>query len=180
MCSFVHFGLPVFGYAKNSVESLPNDFGLQNLMILIVPENKFPPKVRNPINNNHSLSFKKLWLAFSNYLLRTFHTASCQSWLLQHCSLHSSETSGTFRLCLAHSFCILCHVLLFAVPICVLCTCWRSALIPEAPSLHALLTLVANFKLVRVSLRCACRGLIMTNISVFELPPREYCNRYVS
>ena len=50
----------------------------------------------------------------------------------------------------------------------------------KLPSLQALLTLVANFKLAKVSLRCACSGLIMTNISVFELPPREYCNRYVS
>ena len=41
-------------------------------------------------------------------------------------------------------------------------------------------TLVANFKLVKVSLRCACNGLIITNISVFELPPSEYCRRYVS
>ena len=41
-------------------------------------------------------------------------------------------------------------------------------------------TLVANFKLVRVSLRCACNGLIMTNMSVLELPPSENCSRYVS
>jgi hypothetical protein len=42
------------------------------------------------------------------------------------------------------------------------------------------LTLVANFRLVRLSLRCACSGLIITNISVFELPPSEYCRRYVN
>ena len=39
------------------------------------------------------------------------------------------------------------------------------------------LTFVANFKLVKVSLRCACSGLIMTNIRVFELPPKEFCRR---
>ena len=41
-------------------------------------------------------------------------------------------------------------------------------------------TLVANFRLVRVSLRCACNGLIMTNMSVLELPPSENCSRYVN
>ena len=42
------------------------------------------------------------------------------------------------------------------------------------------LAFVANFKLVRVSLRCACSGLTMTNMSVFELPPKENCSKYVS
>jgi hypothetical protein len=42
------------------------------------------------------------------------------------------------------------------------------------------LTCVANFKLVSVSPRCASRGLAITNMSVFELPPREYCSRYVN
>lgn len=42
------------------------------------------------------------------------------------------------------------------------------------------LTFVANFKLVSVSLRCTSRGLAITNMSVFELPPKEYCNRYVN
>ena len=76
-----------------------------------------------------------------------------------------------------HSLTLICF---FAAPICVLCTCRQSVLILEARSLRARLTFVANFKLVKVSLRCACSGLIMTNISVFELPPREYCNKYVS
>lgn len=40
--------------------------------------------------------------------------------------------------------------------------------------------MVANFKLVSVSLRCASSGLAITNISVFELPPSEYCRRYVN
>lgn len=40
-----------------------------------------------------------------------------------------------------------------------------------------LCTFVANFKLVKVSLRCACKGLIMTNMSVLLLPPSEYCKR---
>jgi hypothetical protein len=40
--------------------------------------------------------------------------------------------------------------------------------------------LVANFKLVNVSPRCASSGLIITNMSVFELPPREYCSKYVN
>ena len=53
-------------------------------------------------------------------------------------------------------------VCFFAVPMCVLCT------------------FVANLRLVIVSWRCACNGDTMTNMSVFELPPREYCNRYVS
>lgn len=51
---------------------------------------------------------------------------------------------------------------LLAVPMCVLCT------------------FVANLRLVNVSLRCACSGLTMTNINVFELPPRENWRRYVS
>lgn len=38
-------------------------------------------------------------------------------------------------------------------------------------------TFVANFRLVNVSLRWACSGLIMTNMRVFELPPRENCRR---
>lgn len=38
-------------------------------------------------------------------------------------------------------------------------------------------TFVANFKLVIVSLRCACSGLIITNIKVLLLPPSEYCSR---
>jgi hypothetical protein len=42
------------------------------------------------------------------------------------------------------------------------------------------LTCVANFKLVSVSPRCASRGLAMTNMSVFEFPPSEYCSKYVS
>ena len=42
------------------------------------------------------------------------------------------------------------------------------------------LTFVANFKLVKVSLRCTCSGLIMTNMSVFEFPPSENWRRYVS
>lgn len=42
------------------------------------------------------------------------------------------------------------------------------------------LTCVANFKLVNVSPRCASRGLAITNISVFELPPSEYCSKYVN
>ena len=41
-------------------------------------------------------------------------------------------------------------------------------------------TFVANFKLVKVSLRWACSGLIITNMRVFELPPRENCSRYVN
>jgi hypothetical protein len=53
-------------------------------------------------------------------------------------------------------------VCFFAVPMWVLCT------------------LVANLRLVTVSCRCACSGLTMTNMSVFELPPREYCRRYVN
>lgn len=42
------------------------------------------------------------------------------------------------------------------------------------------ITFVANFKLVSVSLRCAWSGLIITNMRVFELPPRENCKRYVN
>ena len=53
-------------------------------------------------------------------------------------------------------------VCFFAVPMCVLCT------------------LVANLRLVTVSCRCAWSGLTMTNMSVLELPPREYCRRYVN
>lgn len=41
-------------------------------------------------------------------------------------------------------------------------------------------TFAANFRLVRVSLRCSFSGLTMTNISVLELPPSEYCSRYVN
>ena len=41
-------------------------------------------------------------------------------------------------------------------------------------------TLVANFKLVKVSAKWACSGLIITNISVLEFPPSEFCNKYVS
>ena len=53
---------------------------------------------------------------------------------------------------------------------------------PTHPSLQEEVkqTFVANFKLVNVSLKCACSGLIITNMSVFELPPREFCSRYVS
>ena len=40
-----------------------------------------------------------------------------------------------------------------------------------------LLTFVAKFKLLNVSLRCSWSGLIMTNMSVFELPPKEFCKR---
>ena len=53
-------------------------------------------------------------------------------------------------------------VCFFAVPMWVLCT------------------LVANLRLVTVSCRCACSGLTMTNMRVLELPPREYCRRYVN
>ena len=42
---------------------------------------------------------------------------------------------------------------------------------------HPMRTFVANFRLVKVSLRCAWNGLIITNMSVFELPPREVCKR---
>ena len=42
------------------------------------------------------------------------------------------------------------------------------------------LTFVANFRLVSVSLRCAWSGLTITNMSVFELPPRENWRRYVN
>lgn len=38
-------------------------------------------------------------------------------------------------------------------------------------------TFVANFKLVKVSLRCASNGLTITNMSVLEFPPSEYCSR---
>jgi hypothetical protein len=41
-------------------------------------------------------------------------------------------------------------------------------------------TFVANLRLVIVSCRCACSGLTMTNMSVFELPPSEYWRRYVN
>jgi len=40
--------------------------------------------------------------------------------------------------------------------------------------------LVANFKLVKVSVKWASNGLAMTNMRVFELPPNEYCKRYVN
>lgn len=53
-------------------------------------------------------------------------------------------------------------VCFFAVPMWVLCT------------------FVANLRLVTVSCRCACSGLTMTNMRVLELPPREYCRRYVN
>jgi len=39
------------------------------------------------------------------------------------------------------------------------------------------LTFVANFKLVKVSVKWASSGLAMTNMSVLELPPNEYCKR---
>lgn len=66
----------------------------------------------------------------------------------------------------------------FAVPICVLCTwIYVSNEIVKDREPH---TFVANFKLVIVSLRCASSGLIITNMRVLELPPREYCNRYVN
>ena len=45
---------------------------------------------------------------------------------------------------------------------------------------YLVLTLVANLRLVNVSLRWACSGLIMTNMSVFEFPPREFCSKYVN
>jgi hypothetical protein len=48
------------------------------------------------------------------------------------------------------------------------------------PDGMARITFVANFKLVSVSLRWAWSGLIMTNMRVFELPPRENCKRYVN
>lgn len=35
------------------------------------------------------------------------------------------------------------------------------------------LTFVANFRLVSVSFMCPRSGLTMTNMRVFELPPRE-------
>ena len=38
-------------------------------------------------------------------------------------------------------------------------------------------TFVANFRLVSVSFRCPCSGLIMTNMSVLELPPSENWRR---
>ena len=41
-------------------------------------------------------------------------------------------------------------------------------------------TFVANFKLVNVSLKWASKGLAITNMSVFELPPNEYCSKYVN
>lgn len=66
-------------------------------------------------------------------------------------------------------------VCFLAVPICVLCTCFHQY--STGPLNMPVLTLVANLRLVKVSLRCACSGLIMTNIRVFELPPREFCRR---
>lgn len=41
-------------------------------------------------------------------------------------------------------------------------------------------TLVANFKLVKVSVKCACIGLAMTNMRVLELPPSEYWSKWVN
>jgi hypothetical protein len=49
---------------------------------------------------------------------------------------------------------------------------WRLAV-----PMWVLCTFVANFKLVKVSERCAFNGLAMTNISVLELPPRENWRR---
>lgn len=80
-------------------------------------------------------------------------------------------------------------VVFFAVPMCVLWTYTRRLLalplsgrrVGTTRACHIVSrTLVANFKLVSVSLRCASSGLAITNISVFELPPREYCSRYVN
>ena len=52
---------------------------------------------------------------------------------------------------------------------------WRSTY-----SDRKVLTLAANLRLVMVSLRCAFRGLIMTNINVFEFPPNEYRSKCVN
>ena len=42
------------------------------------------------------------------------------------------------------------------------------------------LTLVANRRELRVSEKHSSLGLMLTNMSVFELPPRLFCSRCVS
>ena len=57
------------------------------------------------------------------------------------------------------------------------CACYVPARVSQTKRLELrpgrTLTLVANFKLVNVSLKCACSGLIITNMRVLELPPSE-------
>ena len=51
-----------------------------------------------------------------------------------------------------------------------------SACHPEQ-SVEVKRTFVANFKLVKVSRKCASNGLTITNMRVLEFPPSEYCSR---
>lgn len=61
----------------------------------------------------------------------------------------------------------------FAVPMWVLWTCLLlDVVVRKGKRMDR--TLVANFKLVTVSLRCASIGLAMTNMRVLEFPPSEY------
>ena len=47
------------------------------------------------------------------------------------------------------------------------------------PILHWF-TLVANLRELSVSAKHSSLGLMLTNIKVFELPPRLFCSRWVS